>query len=544
MKLVFVVLAFAILFGPVLAGREAITEVALEECSTCQIVSQAIIDFLSINGVDKIVQNDLDIICSKIPGTIQGKCYDYANKIASAIPMISYWMKKDEYDSYALCAVFNKCHYKCCQSAQPEQVHIALTGDSSQMAITWVASDTADSTVQYGLSSNALTSTVQSDFHTFTYGGWQGWVHDAVLNNLQPFTTYYYRVGGTVNGWSDIYSFKTYSDNFTDYAELPQTFLMIGDMGADPEAPNTVKILEEYALSKKASVLLHNGDISYADGIQKRMDIFMRQMQTTTANLPYMVTPGNHEVAITTLFNDSTFEHRFLMPLEANKNTALSKRYLSPFRNSRFEHVMGVSSRQAENLDNIYANFFYSFDHGLFHFIALDTESVMNVPLLTQKQLDWVKQDLQKAAANRKNRPWIIVYGHRPFYCSNPGEDCGSYAQYLLDKLEDLFMKYNVDVVFSAHKHSYERNLPVYKGQQVGNSYYYPKTPIYLVNGAGGNREGTTDFIQNPPSYSAARISQWGYNACTAFNSTVLQCNYMTSSDDRLQDMFFLTKNH
>jgi hypothetical protein len=274
------------------------------------------------------------------------------------------------------------------------------------------------------------------------------------------------------------------------------------------------------------------------------MDIFMRQMQTTTANLPYMVTPGNHEVAITTLFNDSTFEHRFLMPLEANKNTALSKRYLSPFRNSRFEHVMGVSSRQAENLDNIYANFFYSFDHGLFHFIALDTESVMNVPLLTQKQLAWVKLDLQKAAANRKNRPWIIVYGHRPFYCSNPGEDCGSYAQYLLDKLEDLFMKYNVDVVFSAHKHSYERNLPVYKGQQVGNSYYYPKTPIYLVNGAGGNREGTTDFIQNPPSYSAARISQWGYNACTAFNSTVLQCNYMTSSDDRLQDMFFLTKNH
>lgn len=97
--------------------------------------------------------------------------------------MVSYWMKKDEYDSYALCAVFNKCHYKvnpvlkdfarvnkslilqCCQSAQPEQVHIALTGDSSQMAITWVASDTADSTVQYGLSSNALTSTVQSDFH-------------------------------------------------------------------------------------------------------------------------------------------------------------------------------------------------------------------------------------------------------------------------------------------------------------------------------------------------------------------------------------------
>lgn len=77
-----------------------------------------------------------------------------------------------------------------------------------------------------------------------------------------------------------MYSFSTNTDNFADYAQLPQTFLMIGDMGADPQAPNTIKILEQYgniqlrnnvlvltrrsAQSQKASVLLHNGDISYA----------------------------------------------------------------------------------------------------------------------------------------------------------------------------------------------------------------------------------------------------------------------------------------
>jgi hypothetical protein len=41
----------------------------------------------------------------------------------------------------------------------------------------------------------------------------------------------------------------TYSDNFADYTQLPQTFLMIGDMGADPQAPNTIKILEQYGMS-------------------------------------------------------------------------------------------------------------------------------------------------------------------------------------------------------------------------------------------------------------------------------------------------------
>lgn len=68
------------------------------------------------------------------------------------------------------------------------------------------------------------------------------------ISNFNANSAYY-----TYVGWSDIYSFKTYSDNFTDYAELPQTFLMIGDMGADPEAPNTVKILEEYG-----NIIVHN----------------------------------------------------------------------------------------------------------------------------------------------------------------------------------------------------------------------------------------------------------------------------------------------
>jgi hypothetical protein len=91
-------------------------------------------------------------------------------------------MKIEDYDPHAVCAFFNDCDSPCCRSSGPEQIHIALTGDASQMAITWVSSDNADSTVQFGLSKTKLTNSVQSDSHTFTYGGWRGWVHDAVLN--------------------------------------------------------------------------------------------------------------------------------------------------------------------------------------------------------------------------------------------------------------------------------------------------------------------------------------------------------------------------
>lgn len=40
-------------------------------------------------------------------------------------------------------------------------------------------------------------------------------------------------------------------------------------------------------------------------------------------------------------------------------------------------------------------------------------------------QLDWLIKDLSDAnkIENRKERPWIIAFGHRPMYCSNIDDD-------------------------------------------------------------------------------------------------------------------------
>jgi hypothetical protein len=34
-------------------------------------------------------------------------------------------------------------------------------------------------------------------------------------------------------------------------------------------------------------------------------------------------------------------------------------------------------------------------------------------PFEPQEQLDWLRQDLVKAAANRHNVPWIVMFGHK-----------------------------------------------------------------------------------------------------------------------------------
>ena len=67
----------------------------------------------------------------------------------------------------------------------------------------------------------------------------------------------------------------------------------------------------------------------------------------------------------------------------------------------------------------------YSMDMGLIHFIGFSTEVLFyDVNNEKQPQFEWLENDLKKANQNRNERPWIVVFGHRPMYCSNADNDC------------------------------------------------------------------------------------------------------------------------
>ena len=38
-----------------------------------------------------------------------------------------------------------------------------------------------------------------------------------------------------------------------------------------------------------------------------------------------------------------------------------------------------------------------------------------------KRQYDWLEQDL--ARVDRRATPWVVVYGHRPMYCTNDDRD-------------------------------------------------------------------------------------------------------------------------
>ena len=92
-------------------------------------------------------------------------------------------------------------------------------------------------------------------------------------------------------------------------------------------------------------------------------------------------------------------------------------------------------------------------------FIALES----TYPKL--EQIVWLEKQLKGS-----NEDWKIVYFHHSLYCSAGRH--GSDVQ-LRDRLEPLFVAYNVSVVFTGHDHVYERTKP-------------QKDIVYFVAGSGG----------------------------------------------------------
>ena len=107
---------------------------------------------------------------------------------------------------------------------------------------------------------------------------------------------------------------------------------------------------------------------------------------------------------------------------------------------------------------------YFSFVRDHVRFFAIDTNR------LDAPQLTWLEETLSAA-----QEPWKIVYFHHPIYSN--AKRHGSNVE-LRVRLEPIFVRYGVQVVFAGHDHTYERLKP-------------QKGITYFVAGSGGQlREG------------------------------------------------------
>jgi len=378
----------------------------------------------------------------------------------------------------ATCALMRKCEMSCCrEKAGPEQIHLSLGGQPDMMSVSWVTLEAGEDVyVEYGEKRWSLDMKVEGNVDTYKIGGWKGAIYRATMTGLKSDTEYYYRVGSS-NGHSHTKSFKTLKHNG------PIRYGVIADMGYGEKSDDTVKQLTSLVEKGQIDVIVHSGDLGYADGYQPHWDVFFNKIEPIASKVPYMVTPGNHEF----WGNFSAYKHRFFMPPAKDGSGVI-------------------------NTESMY----YSWNSGYAHFVALNSETCIDTGNFDEDMLNWAERDMK--GVNRTETPWVISHFHRPMYCTSDHDCDFTSAGHLRLEAEKMFNEVNVDLLLSGHVHSYERTTPVKAGKVMPQG----KAPVYILQGASGNREGNKGSYPDPddpnsdiPEWSAARKVNYGFGLMT-----------------------------
>uniref|UniRef100_A0A2P2JN46 acid phosphatase n=1 Tax=Rhizophora mucronata TaxID=61149 RepID=A0A2P2JN46_RHIMU len=177
-----------------------------------------------------------------------------------------------------------------------------------------------------------------------------------------------------------------------------------------------------------ADAVLFVGDLSYADRYQyndvgRRWDSWGRFIERSAAYQPWIWSAGNHEIEYMPYMGE-------VLPFKSYLN-----RYPTPYLASKSTSPLWYAIRCASA-----------------HIIVLSSYSsfVKYTP-----QWMWLREELKNVY--REKTPWLIVLMHVPVYNTNEAHFMEGESMRVV--LEELFIRYKVDVVFAGHVHAYERSV-------------------------------------------------------------------------------------
>lgn len=162
-------------------------------------------------------------------------------------------------------------------------------------------------------------------------------------------------------------------------------------------------------------------------------------------------------------------------------------------------------------------NFWYDFDYGNIHWISISSEHSLEDG---SDQKVFLEKSLQAGVQNREAVPWIIVTLHKPLYCSSSDWGTDGISGYQVF-LEDMLIKYDVDLTITGHMHLYERihpvldgvvtNYPINDHPRLFPDIYYSTGygPVHVVQGNTGAMQ-VESWMHPQPTWSAVRFAN-GY---------------------------------
>jgi len=410
----------------------------------------------------------------------------------------------------------------------PTGIHMSYSQDPTEMVIQFNTADKGKPIAMYGLSDNQMASKAEGKSHTYTAqdlcdapanqteaGKFQppGFFHVVVLTGLKLNASYSYKVGlasGQGVIWSDEFSFL--SSLPVGQQKEPFSYLVYGDQGCPSvgwgkggEWVASMSGREEGIRS-----VHHFGDLSYARGASHIWDEWMNMIQSFSTKVPIMVGIGNHE-----------YDHVVGGKGKDPSGITEDHGYMPEWGNFGYDSggecgVPTVNRFTMPTSNKSNGLFWYSHNFASVHTITLSSEHNLTKGSV---QYEWMLEDLK--SVNRTITPWVIVELHRPIYQSQV-----DYAQNIVGvairyEIDDLLLKFNVDLVLAGHYHSYLRTCDGLYQSKCHNG-----GPTHICVGTAG-----ASFDSNmlyPQKWTEAFISkQWGYGRITVYNASTLHFEFV-----------------
>ena len=328
---------------------------------------------------------------------------------------------------------------------------IVAQDNSTSRTIMWQSDNSeADAVIEYRLEGAEKTQTIGATDKAFTDDGSTTYIHEATLTGLTPNTKYEYRVGYGTDRRSDWYRLETAGASVYDVLIYPDS--QSGDYSQWEEIVKSSALRNpRTALYISMGDLVDNGEHAY------QWRTWLNSIKPLSANVPLATTLGNHEMYTLDWKMREPYAYLNYFAVPPNGNERFNRRY-------------------------------YSYDFGDVHYVVLDTmlyesnhedNHDTHHPDLYDVQVQWLRQDL---TANTKK--WTVVLMHRdPFQYAfdRPGANraVGFDDEGVL--FMPIFDEFNVDLVLSAHLHSYRNRGHVRNFERDASG------PLYILTGIAGD---------------------------------------------------------
>ncbi len=294
--------------------------------------------------------------------------------------------------------------------------------------------------------------------------------HIVKLTDLEPGSTYYYRVGDAERDWwSETGTIKT-----ADGGKNTTFFHM-----TDPQSQSKEQYERAWAtitetafdLYPDASFIINTGDHVDREDNTKQWQWMFDTASKTLMNTYMMPTAGNHEEK-----GEYALTDNFVLPNVPEQ-----------------DHLTGT---------------YYSFDYNNVHIAVINSNNLGEDEGLSAAQIEWLTEDLKKSDAQ-----WKFVALHKAPYSqgSHYKDDdvCAIRAQ-----LQSLMPTLDVDMVFQGHDHVYMRTgslvnngLTAYDKTYLNHDGEVYRTQIkpdgttYVISGTSGVKTYLTNDITATDKY-------------------------------------------